>query len=268
MTTSTLDPQMQDTALVSTGKVLSGLAFQRNSRIDPDQEHALWADWMVAGTDNARLELIALYQPYAQALAAKCYARRIHNAFEFDEYLQFATVGMLEAMERFDPSHGAPFKSFATKRIVGAILDGLQTLSEQQQQVAWRRRIMEDRRQSLMEDAALDDGKRLLAELGAIGAGIALGFILEGTGMIQDETTCLPDNAYGNTETKQLHQHMWRLVEGLPAREAKLIKLHYQQQQTFDEVAKALQITKGRVSQLHKQILLHLRNKIAPAPPA
>lgn len=232
---------------------------------DLDQERALWTEWCRGGA-TARDELIHLYQPYVRALAARCYARRMHNAFEFDEYLQFATLGLLEAMEKFQPERGVPFKAFAAKRIMGAMLDGLETLSEQQQQVAWRKRLMEERHRSMAEDADLDDGRQLLAELGAIGAGIALGFILDGTGMIQDAQSTLPDNAYANTEAKQLHQRLWKLVDGLPARDARLMHLLYQQQLTFEEAALTLKITKGRVSQLHKQIILQLRSQLAPAP--
>lgn len=232
---------------------------------DLGQERSLWTD-LTHGSATARSELIRLYQPYVRALAARCYARRMHNAFEFDEYLQFATLGMLEAMEKFQPERGVPFKAFAAKRIMGAMLDGLETLSEQQQQVAWRKRLLEERHRSIAEDADLDDGRQLLAELGAIGAGIALGFILDGTGMIQDAQSSLPDNAYANTEAKQLHQLLWKLINGLPARDARLMRLLYQQQLTFEEAALTLKITKGRVSQLHKQIILQLRSQLATAP--
>ena len=59
----------------------------------------------------------------ARKLAAKFYNNRGH--LEFDEILSFATMGLVDAASRFDPSRGLKFTTFAGPRIVGSILDGL-----------------------------------------------------------------------------------------------------------------------------------------------
>ncbi|MGE1005003.1 sigma-70 family RNA polymerase sigma factor [Ralstonia pseudosolanacearum] len=225
-----------------------------------EDEMTLWSRLRTHGDAQARDALVAHYLPYARAQAATTYARRTHNAFEFDEYLQFAVVGLMESLERFDPAQGAQFKTFATPRIIGAMLNGLERLSEQQQQIGLRRRLAAERTASLAAEASSDGNThKLLRELGEIGVGIALGIILEGTGMLVAEDDSLPDNAYSRVELRQLRQQIWRLVEHLTPRERDVIRLHYQQLKPFDEVAAELRLTKGRVSQLHQQGLKRLR---------
>jgi RNA polymerase sigma factor for flagellar operon FliA len=200
------------------------------------------------------------YLPYARALAAKCYARRAHGEFEFNEYLHFAVVGMMEALDRYLPDRGAQFKTFATPRISGAILNGLDGLSERQRQIGLRRRLARERVESLKTaSTTLDPGQKLLQELGDIGIGVALGFLLEGTGMLVDADDQLPDNAYSQIELRQLRERIWQLVEQLTEREGQVIRRHYLQRQDFNDIAAALQLTRGRISQLHRQGLARIR---------
>lgn len=230
------------------------------------EEQELWRRWHGRREPQARQQLAEIYVSYARALAAKSYSRRVHNEFEFDEYLHFAVVGMLESLDRFDPGRGALFKTFATPRINGAILNGLETLSERQQQVGMRRRLAQERLQSLQAgNASSDKGDQLLRELSEIGIGLALGFLLEGTGMMTVGEEHLPDNAYAQLELRQLQERIWQLVDQTTPREAQVIRRHYRQQQNFDEIAGDLRLTKGRISQLHRQGLLRLRQLMEAA---
>lgn len=229
-------------------------------------EQELWRRWHGRREPQARQQLAELYVSYARALAAKSYSRRVHNEFEFDEYLHFAVVGMLESLDRFDPGRGAIFKTFATPRINGAILNGLETLSERQQQVGMRRRLAHERLESLKGDGLpTDRGEQLLHQLSEIGIGLALGFLLEGTGMMASAEDALPDNAYAQLELRQLQDRIWQLVEQTTLREGQVIRRHYRQQQSFDEIAHELKLTKGRVSQLHRQALTRLRQMMEAA---
>ena len=243
-----------------------GEPWAGGNRIDAQHEQALWEQWRQAGEPTARSALAELYLPYARALAARSYARRVHNAFEFEEYFHFAVVGMMESLERFTPERGVQFKTFANARINGAILNGLERLSEQQQQVALRGRLARERVESLTAQAPLDQGQQLLQQLGEIGVGLALGFILEGTGMMLGLHESMPDNAYADLEMKQVRQQLWQLVEQLTERESQVIRMHYLQQQSFEEIGEALRLTKGRISQLHRQGLERLRTLTAGLP--
>lgn len=226
-------------------------------------EQVLWERVRVQGDMQAREALVRLYLPYARALAAKAYARRGTDELEFDEYLQFATVGMMESMDRFDPGQGVLFKTFATRRITGAILDGVLTLSERYQQVALSRRIAEERLESLAQEPDAAGPDTVLRELAGIGVGLALGFILDGTGMLESQDAALPDTTYSNLELRQFRQRIADVLEQLTSREQEVIKMHYFNSASFDEIARQLELTKGRISQLHKRAIGRLRSLLA-----
>ena len=82
-----------------------------------DDTLPLWQLWRDHGDIDARQQLITYYLPYARMMAAMLYGRRTHDEVEFADYLQFARVGLVEAVDRYDPTQGAQFKTFAAKRV-------------------------------------------------------------------------------------------------------------------------------------------------------
>ncbi len=238
----------------------SSFERDRSASASHDNEDDLWKRWSQEGDSRARALLAERYLPYARALAARCFARRGQSEFEFNEYLHYAVVGMMESLDRYSLDRGAQFTTFAMPRINGAILNGLERLSERQQQIGFRRRLHRERLESIKEGSlGLQSGQQLLTELSDIGVGLALSFLLEGTGMVVDPADQLPDNAYSHVELRQLREEIWTVVEQLTQRETQVIKGHYLQQQSFDEIAKALHLTNGRISQLHTQGLKRIR---------
>jgi RNA polymerase sigma factor for flagellar operon FliA len=224
------------------------------------EEVTLWDRWRSHGDLQAREELVRIHVPYARALAAKAFARRASDELEFDDYLQCATIGMMESLDRFDPGQGVLFKTFATRRITGAILDGVQNLSERYQQLALSRRIADERLESLAGEAAAASPEIALRELASVGVGLALGFILDGTGMLESQEGALPDTTYSNLELRQFRERIAEVLEQLTRREQEVIKMHYFNSVSFDEIARHLELTKGRISQLHKCAIARLRS--------
>lgn len=88
---------------------MSSLLDPTAAAADPVQEAVLWRHWREQGDAQARETLIRLHTPYARILAAKLYAGRYHDEVEFDDYFQFACVGLLESIDRYDPQYGATF---------------------------------------------------------------------------------------------------------------------------------------------------------------
>jgi RNA polymerase sigma factor for flagellar operon FliA len=239
-------------------------------------EAALWRAWRENPTPGGREALICHYLPYARMVAATYYARRTHDEIEFDEYLQFATVGMVESLDRYEDGRGAQFKTFASRRMHGAILNGLEHLTEKQQQIALRMRLRQERLKEVKaaakakeEELAAEEGNKASKQapfryLAEVGIGIALTFLLEGTGLVEAdalETTPLP-HYYGSLEYKQLQQRLRHFIGTLTAQEQTVIRSHYLQEISFEEVGRTLGVTKGRVAQIHRQALDKLRQSL------
>ncbi|WP_043112917.1 sigma-70 family RNA polymerase sigma factor [Pseudacidovorax intermedius] len=256
----------------------------------------LWIQWRVQKDAAARDLLICHFLPYARMMAATLYGRRTHDDVEFEEYLQLARVGLIEAVDRFDPSQGAQFKTFASKRVQGSILNGLVRLTEKNQQISIRTRLQQERLASIKEGAApellsMQDGvdavslpssdaktaastsgqraaDKLFKYLAEVGIGVALGVLLEDTGMVDAEAFGAGADAYApspevsyfrKTELRQLGAVLRSFVDQLADQQRLVIRHHYLQEVPFDEIAAQMGVTRGRISQLHRQGLLRLR---------
>ena len=224
---------------------------------DAGEEPRLWEAMRSGADPGARARLIDMHLPFARIMAAKLYAARITNELEFEEYLQYASTGLLECIDRYDPSYGASFRTYASHRMTGAILNGVQISSEKQEQIAFRARIGAERTQSLRGDKpAADAGPdALFANLARIAVGLALGYVLEDSGMFREDEGGTMDNSYQRIELRQLQKRVRALVDNLPERERLIIRYHYFNHVPFDHIAGMLGVTKGRISQLHKRAL-------------
>jgi len=242
---------------------------------------ALWKRWRAGADMDARDWLIRHHLPYARMIAATSYARRTHNDIEFNEYMQLASIGLIEAVDRFDPAHGVQFKTFATKRVHGSILNGLVRLTEKNQQIAIKMRLRQERLEAAKEAAAesLDAPAaamsslrpdQLFRYLAEVGIGMALGVLLEDTGMVDAEAfdtgggAPSPEISYfRRTELLQMQRVMRNVVGKLSAQQKMVITYHYLQEIPFDEIAHRMGVTRGRISQLHRQGLLRLRELLS-----
>ncbi|QRY35607.1 sigma-70 family RNA polymerase sigma factor (plasmid) [Variovorax sp. PDNC026] len=258
------------------------------SEITPELMAAHWVRWCKDRDESAREQLIFHHLPYARMVAATLYGRRTHNEVEFDDYLQLARIGLLEAIDRFEPGRGAQFKTFAAKRVQGAVLNGLIRLTEKNQQISLSMRLRQERLEAVKEAAAeearsaLDSqesdtkapprsrsSEELFKYLAEVGIGLALGVLLEDTGMVDAEAfdgtshTPSPEVSYfRKTEIDQLRSVLRDLVERLSEQQKLVIRHHYLQDVPFDEIATRMGVTRGRVSQLHRQGLLRLRESL------
>ena len=218
-----------------------------------------WHAWRNDKSKAARDRIVEHYLSFARMMAAKLYRKRHSEEFEFDDYLQFATIGLMESIDRYEVDSPAQFTTYAAKRINGAILDGVEKLSDRQQQISTHQRKIKERGNlvgEVLHDPAHDNVFDQLAE---IAVGLALGLLLDDTKLYVDNETIEPENQYRGIELRQLQKHLQVLVEQLPDRERLLIKYTYFNHMPFDTVAQLWGITRGRIAQIHRSALDRLR---------
>lgn len=229
-------------------------------------EEELWKAFLASADQSARESLVLRYAPYARALAARTYAKRFNDEVSFDDYLQYAMIGLLESVDRFSADRGATFKTYATTRILGSILNGLERITEKQQQISAGRRIrlQRERTESLLEefDAGSRDEIAFLRRVGDLGFGVALGILLDGSGMVETANPCMEVGYFQHAEIRQLRERLRELVAQLPEGERRVIAYHYFQGIQFEEIATLLSLSKGRISQIHKRALQRLQERM------
>ena len=225
----------------------------------------LWESFGRQRDAQTRLQLIERYMPLAKIIAARMYGLRIDRSLAFDDYLQYARVGLMESVDRYDLSRGVSFESYATHRIRGAVLNGLGRESEAAAQRDFWRTRMPDRLQSLVADAGKDAQRASLGDLIEITVGIALGVLLdEETVVAVDESP--QSNPYAATELEQFTRVVRSLVDKLPEREREIVRGHYFEQLEFQAIAQRYSVSKGRISQIHARALARLRELLDERP--
>lgn len=236
--------------------------------LEAGQEAHLWQAYFDAPCAASREAVFEHFLPYAKTLAAQLYAGRHRDDVEFNDFLQLACVGLLEAIDRFDPTKGVAFKTFCTPRLRGNVISGVERLSEGQEQISLSRRLRRDRIASLEAGLGSEDASEdAIQKLGTLAVGLAIGFVLGDTGMVDDGQPRLTayDHAYHTIAWQQTKARLHGAVRQLPGPSQKVIQYHYLHGLAFDQIADILGVSKGRVSQLHRSALLALRASLGDA---
>lgn len=231
--------------------------------VDPARREAsLWRRYRFEEQFDCRALLFDLYVELARKLARRRLGRRSPTSLERGDVEHLAYEGLLQAIDRFDPLNGAPFEAFARRRIAGSIADGIATLSEVGAQIRARYRARQERLRSVA-DSDVSQGQDSLAALSEVTISLALGLMLEDTGLVAFADGADPrPSAYDSLAWRELHSRMHGEVEHLPEREALIVRQHYYNGLSFGQIADLMGLSKGRISQLHRAALSRLRKRI------
>lgn len=227
-------------------------------------EASLWRRLRFEAQGECRETLFNRYIALARLLARRQSRRHAMLRAERGDLEQFAFEALLQAIDRYDPLRGIPFIAFARRRILGAIADGMARLTEVGAQFRIRRRLEQERLRSLaVNEADPTPEDDALARLAQLSMGLALGLMLEGTSLFAGEDDIDPGpSPYDTLEWRQLQARLAREVERLPAKEAAVVRQHYNHGLNFAQIAQLLELSRGRVSQLHSSALGRLRKRM------
>lgn len=198
-----------------------------------------------------------------------------------DELAQAATLGLVEAAHRFDPSRGVPFDRWAVVRIRGAILDSVRSLDFAPRSLRAAARQLEEARAALTIEMArtpteAETAHRLgmtAAELGELTGRVhrALVLSLDAPSGTDDEgdSACIADlvatdepDACESLESRELMAYLGDALELLPERLRSVVVGYFIDGRTSCDLAEELGVTESRVSQLRSEALAMLRGGI------
>lgn len=228
-------------------------------------EAALWRRFHINGEAIYRIRVFEYYQADVQKIARTQFYRRPKYGLEWPDFEQLAYEGLLKAIDGFDPKIGTPFMGYARFRILGMITDGLSRSCESGAQYSARRRRETERMKSL-KSSMVTSNVDPLAQLVDLVSSLAVGLILEDTALCADENT--PDfqpTPYDSLAWKELQVNIRRAVQKLSDSESFIIEQHYLKGVAFTQIADLLNLSRGRVSQIHKNALQALHNQVGAA---
>jgi RNA polymerase sigma factor for flagellar operon FliA len=232
---------------------------------DLEPEGTLWQEFARTRDPRLRQRLVRRYLDMTHRIAANLFGGRIGNSVAFDDYLQYARVGLLEAIDRYDPLREASFATFAGYRIRGAVLNGLEQSTELAAQAAQRRRSrLHERAQSFQpkEGASADTGAagsqlERFAGMVDVAVLLAMGYVLEDNGEWNPAGAAA--DPYRAVQLERVRTRLNLLVDALPERERYIVRCHYFSHMEFQTIGSLLEVSKGRVSQLHARALQLIR---------
>ena len=237
-----------------------------------EEEKKLWEDYSRSGI--GRDDLVLKYLPLIKYVVSRM-AVTPPQGLDYEDLLSFGVFGLLDAVDKFDPSKGFVFQTYAIPRIRGAILDELRKCD-------WYSRSAREKVQKLnkvMEQILRDKGEIrdewVMAEMGIDEEEYFEIQELAGRGYITslDDTTPLEDGDVSveatladdretveeRIEEEDERRELAEALAELPERERTMLSLYYYEGLNLKEIGKVLGVTESRVSQIHGKALSMLR---------
>jgi len=228
-----------------------------------------------------RYELLLAMAPLVKQVACEM-RQRLPAHVEMDDLVSAGTLGLVDALRKFDPSRKVKIESYARHRIRGGMLDALRTLDPATRDMRRRTRRVEETYHALEAKLGRPVKDEEIAE--------ALGISLKAWHRWAREIHVLPFGGWRRRETatpvrthpvgedsgmavpqadpfdlcyrREQRDLMKRELARLPQRERLILTLYYQHDLTMRQIAARLNVDESRVSQLHAEALRRLRWRV------
>ncbi len=212
------------------------------------------------------------YAPKIKYLALRMKAKLPKNV-ELNDLISAGTVGLVEALGKFDASLGIKFETYAENRIKGAMLDELRRMDWFSRGLRHRVRTLEEAirryenqhgRSASEEDLQRQTGlseKEVRLGLEALQNQLCLNLDAIQETFSTEHQSHVDNEPYKATALQEIVDKVAGLIDTLTPREKMVLSLYYGDELNMKEVAEVMEITEGRVSQLHSQAMGRLRQK-------
>jgi len=250
-----------------------------------DETQTLWLTYRKTGDQALRDRLILTYAPLVKYVAGRLGSGLPAHVDEGD-LVSYGLLGLIGAIERYDPGRDVKFETYAIARIKGAIIDELRAMDWVPRSVRSRAREIERAIAALeaksgraptdeeiakkvgitveeLEESLTDIARSSIAALDELWTVSDGGDQIALIDTVEDTDAPDPQNALSQTEMKEA---MADAIARLPEREKLVVTLYYYEELTLREIGEVLGVTESRVSQLHTKAILRLKARLSGSP--
>jgi RNA polymerase sigma factor for flagellar operon FliA len=228
--------------------------------------------------DSYRDQLITEYLPYVKRIVHRI-AVHLPSTIDIEDLMNVGVIGLIQAVDRYDPKRDNKFMTYAVFRIRGAVLSELRSRDFLSRSNRRKIRELENIHLKLEQKLGREaEDYEVAQELGVDIEQVHRTKQLSGISFIsfeelgfssRDEKEKLinylidsDDDVLALTRLKELKAAVARAIEQLPEKERLVISLYYMDELTMKETGKVLDVTESRVSQIHSQAIMRLRAKL------
>ena len=230
----------------------------------------LWRRFKDDGDKDARDRLVLQYSPLVKYVAGRVRSG-LPSTVEQADLVSDGVIGLMDAIDKFDPDRGLQFQTYAVSRIRGAIVDGLRASDWVPRSIREKIRDINAAQAGLERQlgrAPQDD--EVAAELGITVAELRTMYSQTAyTSVVSFEAATLDDEETPRAAVDlpgaddDIPAGFLAAVRALPERDQIVVALYYWERLTLAEIGQVLGVTESRVSQLHTRATMTLRRKLA-----
>ncbi len=241
----------------------------------------MWDKFIDNGSEFARKQLVESYIRLVNYVAGRMSIGLPHYV-DKDDLVSAGLLGLIQAVDKFDPRREIKFETYAIPRIRGAILDELRRQDWFPRSLRKKARSLEqiyaklekELGRSATDQEVADELSISRTDLTQMIDQVALATIVsldaETNSYSDDGSTtlgeCLPDKKCEDIEQAISEKQMRRLIaaglEELPEKEQLVLVLYYYEDLTLKEIGEVLEVTESRVCQIHTKAIIRLRSKV------
>lgn len=251
-------------------------SYKKINRLSDEELTALWEQYLEdKSIKETRDKLIVQYIYLARYVVGRIKVN-LPPSFSFEDVVSFGIEGLIDAIEKYHPSKGAKFESYALMRIRGAIIDKIRssdwlprTLRRKIKEVkiATERLKQQIGRAPTTKEVADVMGLAEEKVIEIMSSDVSVNSIYDKKGVgedsveiidtIEDENSSRPEDEIEKTDAKK---ELEQALKKLPERERTLLVFYYHENMTLKEIGEAINVSESRVCQLHAQAIMKLRN--------
>jgi RNA polymerase sigma factor for flagellar operon FliA len=242
----------------------------------------VWSSYKKTGDEKAREQLVLAYSPLVKFVAGRM-SSGLPAHIEESDLISYGLLGLIGAIERFDPQREIKFETFAVSRIKGSIIDELRSLDWVPRSVRAKAREIESTQTKLEHELGRVPTDKEVAEALEISIGDFQESLLQisnSTVVALDELWTVSDSSGDQVSlldtmkdpnavdparelgVSELKDRLANAISRLPEREKLVIALYYYENLTLREIGEVLGVTESRVSQLHTKAVLRLKSRL------
>ena len=226
----------------------------------------IWREFRATKDPGLRNRLVLQYAPLVKYVAGRL-RTRMPDSVEQDDLVSDGVLGLMDAIERFEPARGLSFQTFAVPRIRGAIIDGMRSMDFVPRSVRDKLRLVHRAQVSLEERLGrVPEDTEVAREVG-----IPVQQLRDLSRQANSNHANLDDfdladelssAADHRVEQGDTNASLMRVVDQLAERDQVIIALYYFEGLTLAEIGQVLGVTESRVSQVHRRATSTLRQKL------